>query len=261
MCVVALACCAQISFAQMKVTNLPGQKSPVIQIPMVHIIPVSGRFVPVHVDTVKPFVVSLGPIVFKKQESASCLQLKKRKATLVLNAERANDAMANLRWQTKYAFYATGFNIERSLGNSLHFSTIATAAVSEETSFKINYSLPDYNDYSGLSFYRIKQLNRDTGFVYSNIVSIKGIESLPFKIYPNPASNTLRIDIMPNQSGNFEIVIYDAAGKMIQQQTGVCTQYMHATTSMDISDLAAGSYQVKVLQPDKAFLAGKFVKK
>jgi hypothetical protein len=261
LCIVLFAFGIESSYAQLNINTPLAEKKPLLQIPMVHIIPVSSRFAPVRVDTVKPFVVSLGPIVFKKQESAACLLLKKRKATLVLNAERANDAMANLQWQTKYAFYATGFNIERSLGDSLHFSTISIAAVSEETSFKINYRLPDYNDYSGFSFYRIKQLNGDTGSVYSNIVAIKGVETMPFKVYPNPASNRLWIDIASKQSGKFAIMLYDPAGKIIRQQFAFCAEYMHIEKSIDISNLVAGSYQVKVLQPDKTFLSGKFIKK
>jgi hypothetical protein len=260
LCVVVFACCAGKSYAQLKMNNPLAQKKPLLQIPMVHITPVSSRFVPVHVDTVQPFVVSLKPIVFGKHESAACERFKKLKATLVLNAERSNDVMANLQWQTKYAFYATGFNIERSLGDSLHFSTINLAAASEGGSFKKNYSLPDYNDYSGFSFYRIKQRNGDTGFIYSNIVSIKGVEALPFSVYPNPASNNLLIDVAPKQSGRFAIMVYDPAGKIIQQQTASCTQNSHIVQSINISKLAAGFYQVKILMPDKTSLTGKFIK-
>lgn len=260
LCVVVFACCAENSFAQMKINNPLAQKKPLLQIPMVQITPVSSRFVRVHIDTVKPFVVSLKPIVFGKHESAACNRFKKLKATLVLNAERANDVMANLQWQTKYAFYATGFNIERSLGDSLHFSAVNFAVASEGGSFKKNYSTPDYNDYSGFSFYRIKQRNGDTGFIYSNIVSIKGVEALPFRIYPNPASNRLWIDVAPKQSGNFAIMVYDPAGKIIQQQSASCTQNNHVVQSINISKLAAGLYQVRILLPDKTFITGKFIK-
>src|SRR4051794_4875796 len=85
------ACFATTAFAQMRVNNPLAQKKPLLQIPMVHITPVSSKFVPVHIDAVKPFVASLNPIVFGKHESAACEKLKKLKPTLVLNAERAND--------------------------------------------------------------------------------------------------------------------------------------------------------------------------
>ena len=134
--VVVFGCCAETSYAQLKINNPPAQKKPLLQIPVVHITPVSSRFVPVHIDTIEPFVVSLNPIVFGNHESATCDYFKHLKPALVLNAERANDVMANLQWQTKYAFFATGFNIERSLGDSLHFSAISFAPVSEGTSSK-----------------------------------------------------------------------------------------------------------------------------
>ena len=72
LCVVVFACFAETSFAQMKMNNPTVQKKPLLQIPMVHITPVSSLFVPVHIDTVKPFVVSLNPIVFGEHESAVC---------------------------------------------------------------------------------------------------------------------------------------------------------------------------------------------
>jgi hypothetical protein len=65
---------------------------------------------------------------------------------------------------------------------------------------------------------------------------------------------------VPKQSGNFAIVVYDLAGKIIQQQSASCTQNIHAVQSINISKLAAGLYQVRVVMPDKTFLTGKIIK-
>jgi hypothetical protein len=228
-CVVTFACVGTL-FAQIEMNNPLAQKKSLLEIPMVHITSVSSLFVPVHIDTIKPFVVSLGPIVFGKHESAACDYFKQLKSTLLLNAERANAATANF------------------------------AAASKGGSFKKNYHLPDHNDYSGISFYRIKQRNRDTGVIYSNIVAIKGVEVLPFRVYPNPASDKLWIDVAPKQSGNFAIEVYDLAGKLLHQQSASCTQNKHVVQSINISKLTAGLYQVKILLPDKTFLTGRFIK-
>ncbi len=260
LCMVVFACFAATSFAQLKLNNLPAQQQSLLQIPMVHITPVPSRFVPVHINTIKPFVAVLNPIVYGKHESAACEYFKKLKATLVLHAERVNATRANLQWQTKYAFYTTGYTIERSFGDSLHFLTVHFAAASEGSSFKKNYHLPDYNDYSGLSFYRIKQHNGDTAFMYSNIVAINGIETVPFKIYPVPATEKVWINVTPKQSGNLSIMVCDLAGKIIQQQYTTCTGNRSAESSIDISKLAAGLYQVRILMPDKTLLAAKFIK-
>ena len=258
--IAVFACLAETSFAQMKLSNPPAQNKPLLQIPMVHITPVTSLFVPVHINTVKPFVVSLKPIVFGAQESAACEYFKQLKPALVLNAERANHVTANLQWQTKYAFYATGFDIERSLGDSLHFSTVHFATASKGSGFKKNYHLPDYNDYSGPSFYRIKQRNGDTGFIYSNIAAINGVEAVHFKIYPIPASKKVWINVTPKQGGNLVITVYDIAGKLIQQQYASCTGNISNQSSIDISKLATGLYQVRIVMPDNTFITGKFIK-
>jgi hypothetical protein len=258
--IVVFACFATTASAQMQINNPPAQKKPLLQIPMVHIAPVSSLFVPVHIDTIKPFAVSLNPIVFGSHENAACAWFKKFKATLVLKAERANDVTANLQWETKYAFYATGFTIERSLGDSLHFTPVNFTIASSGTSFKKNYQLPDDNDYSNISYYRIKQLNRDTGFAYSNIVAVKGYDATLFSIYPVPASDKLWVNVAPKQSGNLEIIVCDAAGKIVQQQSASCTENMRIQQNINISKLSAGVYQLKILMPDKSFLNGKFIK-
>lgn len=258
--IVVFGCFAGTSFAQMKINKPPAQQKPLLQIPMVHITPVSSLFVPVHIDTVKPFTISLNPIIFGKHESPACAYFKKFKPTLVLKAERATDVASNLGWETKYAFYATSFDVERSLGDSLHFETVNFAPVSKATSFKVNYHLPDYNDYSGLSFYRIKQRNGDSGFVYSNIVAVNGIQRVPFKVYPIPATNRVWINITPKQSGKLSITVYDLSGKIILQQSAACTGNSATEKSIDISKLASGLYQVHILMPDKATITGKFIK-
>lgn len=261
LCAVVFACGAGTSLAQIKINATSVQKKPLLQIPVVHITPVESLFTPARIELVKPFAVSLKPIIFDKQESAACDYFKTLQPTLVLNAERANEITASLEWQTKYAFYATGFNIERSLEDSLHFSTVHTAAASTGSRFKKNYSLPDHNTYSGLSFYRIKQRNGDTGFMYSNIVAVKGVEALAFTVYPNPAPDRVWVDIAPGQSGNFVIMVYDPAGKAVQQQSFSGIEKRHNVQSLNVSKLAAGPYQVKILMADKTFVTGKFIKK
>jgi hypothetical protein len=256
----AFVCLAGPSFSQLKISNPVAQKTPLLQIPVVHITTVESLFVPVHIDMVKPVVVYLDRVVLEKQKQVACDHFKKLKATLVLNGERANDITANLHWETKYAFYAMGFDIERSLGDTLHFLTTDFAAVSNTTNFKIEYHLPDHNDYSDVSYYRIKQHNRDTSFSYSNIVSVKGYEARHLKIYPVPASDNVWIDVSASQTGNITVMVFDLAGKLIRQQSGSCIKNELIVRHIDLTNLAAGLYQVKVMLPDKTFLTGQFIR-
>lgn len=260
-CVSVLLYFAQTSFAQLRINNPLAQKKQELILPVQQmIIPASSKIIPVHIDAVKPIVVSINPAELMNKAKTKCASFKNLKPSLVLKAERINNVTANLQWETKYAFYATGFDIEKSLGDSLHFFTVKFAAASKVSSFKKKYQLPDHNDYSSLSFYRIKQHNGDTGLIYSNVVAVKGYDALPFKIYPVPAKDKVWINIAPRQSGKFAIMVYDLAGKAILEQSASCSENIDVVQSINISQLAAGIYQLKLIMPDKSFLTGKFIK-
>ena len=191
---------------------------------------------------------------------AECPAKKIAQPVLTLNAERINNFTADLQWETKYAFIARGFNIERSLADSFHFAPVHYAKASVGSGLKKKYRLPDRNDYDGISFYRIRQLNHDSGFIYSNIVSVDGYNTLDFSISPNPASDRILIGLTTKVNGNCTIMLYDASGKIMQQQALNCGSQMRSVKSMDISKLTPGTYQVVILMPDKTLLTEKFIK-
>lgn len=248
------------SFAQLNVSKTSADEFNG-QVQMVQIKSVSSNFVPVHINLLKPFAVSLDRKILENLQLTACDRFKNITPTLKLQAERVSEANAKLQWQTKYAFYATGFQIERSIGDLLHFATVRFENVTKTTAFKINYQLPDYNEFKERTFYRIKQLNNKGSFVYSNIVCIKGSLPASFKIYPIPASNTIFIEMGNKQNGTAVIVMYDLAGRFILQQSFAVNKSSRNLQSIDISRFSAGSYTVKILMPDKSFLLGKFIKK
>ena len=265
-CVPALVCFTQTAFAQLQLVKPTGRKELPMPFPDKLVIPASTSIIPAHItDIKKPFVISPDDAVnsvrdFINKAQAQCRTRKSPVPTLLLNAERANDLTATLKWETKYAFKASGFNIERSLADTFHFLTVNFAAVATGTVSKKNYQLPDYNNYAVVSFYRIKQLNNDTGYLYSNIASVAGYEAVPFRIYPNPTSANIRFEITARLNGNAEIMLYDAAGKLMRQEPVNCTKDAITAKSLNVSKLVAGAYQVKIRMPDNTFLTGNFIK-
>ena len=257
-----LVCIVQTAFAQIQISKTSARTEMRMPFPNKLVIPASAKIVPAHIpDIKKPFVVSLDNArAFVNNARAACPALKSPAPTLVLNAKRANNFTANLQWETKYALKASGFNIERSLADSLHFVTVNFAEVKGGTALKKNYQLPDHNNYRVVSFYRIKQLNNDTGFVYSNIVSVPGYDAARFRIYPNPASTNILVEMTVRLNGNADITLYDASGKLIRQEPVNFTKDAITVKSLNVGKLAAGVYQVKIRLPDNTLLAGNFIK-
>ena len=265
-CVPAIVCFAQTAFAQLQLVKTTEKKEFPMPFPDKLVIPASTRIISAHIpDIKKPFVVSSDDAVnnvrdFINKAQAQCPARRSPVPTLVLNAERANEVTAALKWETKYAFKASGFKIERSLADSFHFVSVNFAAVAAGTNSKKNYKLPDYNNYAVVSYYRIKQLNNDSGYSYSNIASVAGYDAVSFRVYPNPASAKIWLEMTAKLSGNAEIMLYDASGKLIRQEPVNCAKGAITTKSLNVSQLAAGVYQVKMHMPDNTFLSGNFVK-
>jgi len=266
LCIAALACVVQTALAQGQ--ELYRTKHSALPMPFADklVKPASDYIVPAHIpDIKKPFVVSQQNNInsvrdFIKKTAAQCLSQKSPSPTIELNAQRINNSKADLKWQTKYAVKAAGFNIERSLADTFHFMTVNFAAVNPTGGTKKNYQAPDLNDYTGISFYRIKQFNRDTTYTYSNVVAVDGYNVPVFKIYPNPVFKNLTVEFRAQQSGKVTIDVHDLSGKVMQHYSLDCIKNIVVRKDLDVTAIVPGSYDVKIIMPDKTFLSGRFIK-
>lgn len=77
-----------------------------------------------------------------------------------------------------------------------------------------------------------------------------------FKIFPNPANNTVNIEISNNEKENFYIEIINITGKIIKTEN---IQSNNKTISIDISDIPAGIYICKLLGSNKTSLQKKLI--
>ena len=82
----------------------------------------------------------------------------------------------------------------------------------------LNYISTDTNPLPNISYYRIKQVDKDHNFSYSNIISIDIIKTknLKFIIYPNPNNGEFIADISSfGNNDEVTIKITDITGKLI----------------------------------------------
>jgi hypothetical protein len=178
------------------------------------------------------------------------------RSSLVLNGERSSDEQVGLQWKTTNTFYSDAFEVERSLGDSLHFEKV-NFLWAKGNKMKEKYQLPDDNDYNQSSYYRIKMILRNGNFEYSNIAQVKGYES--FFLYPNPSSSAFRVIVSSNLLGTGKVSVIDALGKIVQQSNFPITEGSNQK-DVDIANLASGVYTVTLTMPDKQLRLKKFVK-
>jgi hypothetical protein len=100
---------------------------------------------------------------------------------------------------------------------------------------------------------------RTGDYVYSNIAAVKGYDTHSFFVYPNPALSNVTINFLAKEQGEAIVKIYDAAGKLVAQETigiGKGTNQK----SINVSRLVRGSYTVQLKVAGQSYEVSKFIK-
>lgn len=180
--------------------------------------------------------------------------------SLLLQAKRLTMETVRLNWKTLNEIDTRGFDIERSFDNTgSFFKTGFLNSVVNDLQEK-KYIFNDNNNYEGTTFYRLKQLDADGHFTYSNIVSVKGVskdESL--RVYPNPADNFIWIQVVSKKNSHGSLTFFDAEGKQVMQQSKNFIKGVNTGTA-DISSFASGIYTLWATRLHEKDMVIKFIK-
>ena len=162
-----------------------------------------------------------------------------------------NDAL--LKWEVVNEDANTDrYELERSL-NGTDFITFATVAKNAGSSTANAYTSTDVAAASRVSannaivYYRIKQVDKDGRFVYTDIKNVKfgGTKAFGANVFPNPVKDFATVNIDLITAGNINILITDAAGKEMQKLTMEGTVGGN-TKQVNMRAFAAGTYLFKI---------------
>ena len=156
-----------------------------------------------------------------------------------------------LYWRTINERGVSLFYIERS-SNGRNFNRIGTVQAKGNTTSESNYSFTDNNPLSSLDFYRLKEVDADNKFTYSQIVVINIDQSMLFEVFPNPARDVLNLQY--NLIGTEgKVQISDATGRVVKE---IQLQVSSNTTSIliDVSMLPKGFYFLRIGNQNLKFI-------
>ena len=167
----------------------------------------------------------------------------------------------DLNWTTAQEINNDHFEIERSLDGVSYQSIGRVNSKLHNTSLPTDYVFSDLNPANGMNFYRLKQVNADGKFVYSDVVAIKFdnpvIDALI--INPNPVGKILRVVCNANENTTVTSNIYSSDGRLVKSIT---TNFLIGsnTVTADVSSLSTGTYFVVLSRPNERMAEGKFIK-
>jgi hypothetical protein len=176
-------------------------------------------------------------------------------------ANKVNDN-ADLRWEVANQTNLTShFNVERST-DGVSFKGIQEIAANTQNG-AASYNLLDENISKlnvNVIYYRIKQVDTDGKFVYSDVKYVKvGNKGGLISANPNPVKDitNLRIEVLENQNATLQLL--DANGKQILTESLKLNKGLN-TKQFDMSPLAAGIYVLRVVTENDEVLSQKIVK-
>jgi hypothetical protein len=142
-----------------------------------------------------------------------------------------------LSWATSNEVGTKTFVVESS-ANGSSFSSIGSVAATGGG----NYSFTDNNPIASRTYYRLKMMDADGKFTYSNIIWISANGSSNISVYPNPVSQTTTLNINNNnQLIGTKAQLMDVGGRLLQQIT-----ISHNQELLNIAALPAGLYLLKL---------------
>jgi hypothetical protein len=171
------------------------------------------------------------------------IELLSFKATLKNN-------VVELHWQTATEINNDYFVIERSVDGK-KWESMDTIKGAGNSSNVLNYANSDENPLSGTSYYRLKQVDFDKSFSYSDIavVNFDGIKIID--LFPNPSEGNFNLVMKSSIEASIDLTIYNAIGQMIKTQAMHITKGAH-TLHVQF-EAANGKYLITVKSTDGAY--------
>jgi hypothetical protein len=132
------------------------------------------------------------------------------------------------------------------------FTALAQIIGTESNNTPTQYSYEHESPLGELNYYRLKQVDFDGSYSYSDIVVLRK-EDAPnkSKVYPNPSS-----DELVYEGAGATLTIYDFYGKRLKQ-----VEAQVGTQRIDIRDLRPGSYLLEVFMSDETREVRRFIKR
>ena len=157
----------------------------------------------------------------------------------------------NLLWTTATELNNKGFYIERSdLKNSNEWQTIGFINGHGTTSEIKQYSFGDGSPLQGLSYYRLKQVDFNGSYTYSNIVEIVNSGILDNFVlnqnYPNPFNPSTKISWKSSVGAQTSLKIFDALGNEVATLVNEFKPAGNYEVDFNADNLTSGIYLYKI---------------
>ena len=152
-----------------------------------------------------------------------------------------------LHWIITSEGHLQQYEIEYS-NDGAKFTGIGTVSAQHKTCYAF-----EHNIFENKNYYRLKLVNKDGSFTYSNIITISQTSGAALNVFPNPANNFVVIDVEKLIVGQ-RIQILNSDGKMVVQM-----KVVNHSNRLTIKNLPTGLYQAQLTENDRVIRRTAFI--
>lgn len=166
-----------------------------------------------------------------------------------------------LRWITASEQNTNRFEIQRS-ANATDWNSIGQMAAAGNSNTQRIYDFTDNLPLFGGNYYRLKIIDNDGSFNYSNVINIfvKEIPADDFAgVYPNPTDGLLNVNIQTTSSYNSYFTVIDILGKEVHAELKALNKGLN-TLQFNFATLSKGTYIMRFADVEGKLHTTKFVK-
>ncbi|MGC4103834.1 T9SS type A sorting domain-containing protein [Ferruginibacter sp.] len=153
-----------------------------------------------------------------------------------------------LEWVTENEVNVKQFIIEHST-TSNNFTAIGKTTAAGTSAGRNNYSFTDATPATGLNYYRLKMVDNNGAFTYSNMVIINNSSTANIMVSsaaPNPFTEKIVLTVVLNKAAPLTLQVMDYAGRIYLTKNAEGRKGVNKIELDGLAKLAQGIYTVKI---------------
>ncbi|MEO6283019.1 MAG: T9SS type A sorting domain-containing protein [Dyadobacter sp.] len=173
--------------------------------------------------------------------------------TLISFKARAQEQTVYLEWETSQEKNSSHFDVERSRDASLWIKigrVTSQNAISEENEGGGRYDLSDLTPAAGINYYRLKMVDLDSTFAYSQITHVE-LGGGDIVVYPNPVLGKIHFK-GPGLNQLSKATLISATGAVIRS-------FNDFTAGVAVGEMASGMYLLNMSFKDGTHAARQLI--
>jgi hypothetical protein len=166
--------------------------------------------------------------------------------SFIANVNNLGDVVLN--WETATEANNQGFEIERRTETS-EYRTVGFVEGYGTTTEPRSYVYTDRTAENGINYYRLKQVDFNGTYEYSDEVEVDVTGPLTFDLaqnYPNPFNPSTSIKYSVPESGNIRLSVFNIVGEEVAVLVDGFSQAGSFEVTFDASNLSTGVYLYKL---------------